>query len=239
MYQFEHDRSPLKLDRIIYILITYFIGYFFVFPFIIIFVSEKILHNYEFVMLMQLIAYFIVTVIISIFAKPIFIETNYNRFDNRNDDLAHAIKSIIQMYGWMIVLNLILNFITAQDTSLNQLDIIHMSNSFPLITFIMAVVLAPIAEEVVFRGVIFRFLRNINYPIAIVVSSLAFGFLHVAQSLFAGNYVDILYISVYAMLGYYLGHNYERSGNIFVPIGMHMTLNLISMILMMLARMAG
>jgi len=239
MYQFEHNRSPLKINRMIMIFITYFVGYFIVFPFIIVFLSEEVFNTYDYVMQMQFGSYVIVALIVFLLAKPLFIEANQNRFENRRDNFAHAVKSIVIMYGLMFVINITLNLLTKQSSSINQMDIVDMSNNYPVITFMMAVVLAPIIEEIVFRGVIFRSLRNINYPLAIIVSSLLFGLLHVIQSLFTGNYIDLLYGSVYAMLGYYLGLNYERSGNILVPIGMHVTLNFVSMLLLFLARLAG
>ena len=239
MYQFEHNKSPLKILQGLMIFITYFVGYFVFFPFIIVLLSEKVLQSYEYVIYMQFGSYLIVALIVVLLAKPLFIEANQNKFDNRRDNFAYAVKSIVTMYGLMFVINLTLNLLTKQSSSINQMDIINMSNNYPIITFVMAVLLAPIIEEIVFRGVIFRSLRNINYPIAIIISSLLFGLLHVVQSLFTGNYIDLVYGLVYAMLGYYLGLNYERSGNIIVPIGMHVTINLISMLFVFLAKLAG
>ncbi|MEA5017749.1 MAG: type II CAAX endopeptidase family protein [Erysipelotrichaceae bacterium] len=239
MYQFERNRSPLKVFNVLAVMFTYFVGYLYLLPRLIVYVSDKILHTYEYVMYMQFGCFILITFIVVLLSKSIFIEANENRYDNRQNNFSYAIRSLVVMYGWMIFLNLIINFLTQQSSSINQMDIINLSMNYPVLTFIMAVVLAPIAEEVVFRGVIFRSLRNINYPIAIFTSSLLFGFVHVASAVFSGNYADMMYVIVYAMLGYYIGSNYERSGNIYIAIGMHATLNLVSMVLMFLARLAG
>ncbi|MEA5026564.1 MAG: type II CAAX endopeptidase family protein [Erysipelotrichaceae bacterium] len=239
MYQFNQTKSPLSIKRSLLILTNYFFGYLYLYPLIMVWFSEHILHSYEYLMVLQLIVYIGVFIVTLILARPLFDESGYNGVNNRRDNFAYAVKSIFMMYGCMIVMNIILNLVTNQLGSQNQLDVISMTDSFPLITFIMAVLLAPLIEEVVFRGVIFRKLRDINYPIAQIVSSLAFGFVHVSSSFFSGNYIDSLYIFVYAMLGYFLGLNYERSGTIYISIGLHTVINLVSMIMLLLTKLAG
>lgn len=78
-------------------------------------------------------------------------------------------------------------------------------------------VISPLAEEVVFRGVIYNRLRRFYHPaIAIVVSGLFFGAFH-------GNLVQGVYGACLGMLMAYL---YERSGNFCIPILFHAVANL-------------
>lgn len=81
-------------------------------------------------------------------------------------------------------------------------------------------ILAPIAEELIFRGLIFRRLKDYVKPwIAVVISSLVFGLYH-------GNMVQFLYAS---LLGVLLAIIYQRTGTLWAAIAAHMAVNLWSM----------
>lgn len=76
---------------------------------------------------------------------------------------------------------------------------------------------SPLAEEVVFRGVIFNRLRRLYGPVlAIVASGLFFGAFH-------GNIVQGVYGGCMGILMAYL---YERSGRFVIPFFFHMLSNL-------------
>lgn len=77
--------------------------------------------------------------------------------------------------------------------------------------------ISPLAEEVVFRGVIYNRLRRLFHPvIGIIVSGVLFGAFH-------GNLVQAVYGACLGMLMAYL---YERSGNFSIPILFHAAANL-------------
>lgn len=85
-------------------------------------------------------------------------------------------------------------------------------------SLISTVILAPIAEELLFRGIIFNKLnRYFSISFAIIVSSILFGISHEAGGIFSafvfGICMAILYI---------------KSSNILVPIFAHFTNNLLS-----------
>lgn len=86
-----------------------------------------------------------------------------------------------------------------------------------LAMLVVAVIVAPINEELLFRGVIFRFLRQrLGRAIAYAVSGALFGFMH-------GNWAGFLPL---ALLGVALALAYEHSGDIRVPIVVHGLFNL-------------
>lgn len=71
---------------------------------------------------------------------------------------------------------------------------------------------SPIAEEAVFRGVIYnRMKRCFNYPVALCVSALLFGCYH-------GNAVQAVYGTI---LGILIAWCYELCGSFFVPVLFH------------------
>jgi len=89
------------------------------------------------------------------------------------------------------------------------------------ITFLTTVGMAPILEELLFRGLIYKRLRNTCKPItAAIISSLAFGITH-------GNLVQFLYAFLAGML---LAYVYEKYKNIWAPIIFHLCANTISML---------
>ncbi len=89
----------------------------------------------------------------------------------------------------------------------------------------LAVVIAPVTEEVIFRAGLFRFLRGrLPRPVALLLPAIIFGTLH-------GNLVAFLPL---VMLGVFFALAYERTGRISVPIIAHGLFNL-NTILMLLA----
>lgn len=77
-------------------------------------------------------------------------------------------------------------------------------------------ILAPIAEELVFRGLLFRRLREYaNVKGAIIISSLVFGIYH-------GNMIQFIFASI---LGIIFAWLYEKTGRLCVPIMAHMAAN--------------
>lgn len=79
-----------------------------------------------------------------------------------------------------------------------------------------AVTLAPIAEEIIFRGAIYRFLKSQTTPLlARIISGLLFALMH-------GNLMSLLPLCV---IGVLLAHVYEQHGNILVPICFHAYFN--------------
>jgi membrane protease YdiL (CAAX protease family) len=78
----------------------------------------------------------------------------------------------------------------------------------------LTTVVAPAAEEVFFRGFLFGGLRKHGLIVAAGVSGILFGGAHVASS-------PIGFIVPLAALGIILALLYEKTGSLYVPIGLH------------------
>ena len=89
---------------------------------------------------------------------------------------------------------------------------------------ILAVVIAPLTEEIVFRAFLFRFLR-IHFPrwLALTSSALIFALLH-------GNI--LAFLPLFA-LGFFFSYAYERTGRIAVTMIAHALFNLHTILLVM------
>jgi membrane protease YdiL (CAAX protease family) len=102
-----------------------------------------------------------------------------------------------------------------------------------LLMGIGAVILAPIAEELLFRGLVFRILYDRSPPAAHLVSMALFSFIHITGYL--GRYEPkllLLCFIQYLPSAYCLNFAYRHSGTIIAPILTHMLINLAALFAM-------
>ena len=93
-----------------------------------------------------------------------------------------------------------------------------------------AVILAPITEELLFRGLIFRGLYDRSPVVAYILTMILFSLIHVSG--YIGYYdVKLLFFCFlqYLPAAYCLSFAYRYSGNIVAPILMHMVTNLVAL----------
>ena len=97
----------------------------------------------------------------------------------------------------------------------------------PWLVVLSVIILAPIAEEVFFRGVVFNaWLREGGRRWAFIGSSALFAFIH----------LSVVALVPIFLLGLALAWIYQRTGNLLAPIAMHATVNGISVALALLVR---
>ena len=97
----------------------------------------------------------------------------------------------------------------------------------PVLVVVAIVIVAPIAEEVFFRGVVFNaWLREGGRRFAFIGSALLFAIIH----------VSLLSLVPIFVLGLMLAWIYDRTGTLVAPIAMHATVNGISVALALLVR---
>ena len=93
-----------------------------------------------------------------------------------------------------------------------------------VLTALMAVGLAPMVEEVLFRGVIYPTVKQVGYPrTAIWGTAFFFAAIH-------GN--PAIFVPLF-FLGALLAHLYERTGTLLVPITAHAVFNLVNFLWLM------
>jgi uncharacterized protein len=140
-----------------------------------------------------------------------------------------VIKHVFFVYISLIAINAIISQLTSQATSDNQMLIMEVFKNAPLYIVFVAVIFAPIVEEILFRGFIYRALRFYKFKyIALLVSSFLFGVLHVYESILTARYEDLWFILVYMAIGLFMSVIYEKSGDILAPIALHMVYNAIA-----------
>ena len=135
---------------------------------------------------------------------------------------------IFSKYGWGLLIYFAVMALaislTGNSTSINQQGV----DSLPLwYVFPAAVLWAPIVEEIVFRGVLRRFIKK--DIIFILVSAFVFGILHTYRE---DGIVNILVMSFpYATLGGIFAYVYTKTENITCNMFMHAFHNSIGMIM--------
>ena len=93
-----------------------------------------------------------------------------------------------------------------------------------------AVLLAPLTEETLVRGLIFGNLRRWNRPAAYGAAAAVFAAMHVLPYLGQMDALSICYnILVYGLPSLALCACYEYAGAIWAPIGLHMIINALGM----------
>ena len=88
-----------------------------------------------------------------------------------------------------------------------------------------AIILAPLVEETLFRGVIFGSLRRKHRVLAYVVSTALFCLLHVWQFVLAYGPSYLIYALQYVPASIALARCYERSGSLWAPMVAHGLIN--------------
>ena len=107
----------------------------------------------------------------------------------------------------------------------NQIDIVKGDSAFPLPVMLLILgfavsIAAPLAEELFFRGLVYRALSEIWSPfLAIFVSGLLFGAFH----------LNLGVLIPFTILGMLLAWGFRASGSIWVPIITHFTINSVTL----------
>lgn len=128
-----------------------------------------------------------------------------------------------------IVVNLLLPLDAGEAT--NQTLVTSLVSTNVLIMSFQAVVIAPIVEELLFRGLIFNSIRQKSIVWAHVISAFLFGLLHVYSYILAGDMSEWIKLIPYMTVGLALSYAYEKRKNIMAPILLHGVKNLIAVIL--------
>lgn len=135
-----------------------------------------------------------------------------------------AVVAIGQLCDMLIFLFLGLQ--QYEQVAVRFLKITLVSPAMLIMALVTIVLVAPIIEEFIFRGVLQTWLkRHVGTKAAIMLTALCFALFHFAPSQSAGNFS--LAISLF-VLACYLGFLYEKQGSLTASIGLHMTFNAVS-----------
>lgn len=142
-------------------------------------------------------------------------------------NLGKNLLKVLKNYGlgmlFMIGANSMLQYFDlSQNVNQEVVEVFVVTS--PVLMSISTVILAPILEEVVFRGGLFKGLETkTSTRVALVVSSIAFGAIHVLSSM--TSLIDILHILPYSLLGFFMAKSYKDTDSIWGGILYHVIQN--------------
>ena len=151
-------------------------------------------------------------------------------------DFIHNIKSYFSKYFkyWILMLllmlssNILISFFTTSDVATNQEIIESTLKKAPVYILISTIIVAPLLEELIFRFCI-KYIVSKPKILYILISGIFFGSMHVIFSM--QNITDLLFIIPYSIPGIIFAYLYNKTNNIFIPIGIHFMHNSVLMIL--------
>ena len=114
----------------------------------------------------------------------------------------------------------------------NHFNYIEQYALAPAATVVILVVLMPIAEEVLFRGLLFSTVRRYSRPLAWVLSTLVYALYCVWQFIFSYGTVDFRYLLLfvqYVPMSLALTWSYDNGGSVWTPIALHAAINAFSL----------
>lgn len=131
---------------------------------------------------------------------------------------------------FMMVSNIIIAFILGVGQAENEKAVQEMISSLPWLMLIVAGIIAPIIEEIIFRKC-FKNAFN-NKWLFIITSGIVFGALHVVTSF--NSPIELLYIIPYSSLGISFAYMYSKTDTIYTSVTAHMLHNTILTLLSIL-----
>jgi len=144
-------------------------------------------------------------------------------------------KTALNKYIWLPALvwalAIVAQFFLPNDPSVSQKMLEELTHNQPLFTFFMAVIFAPLTEELTFRGMLARFVfpqqDNVKKTaLFLLVSTVLFALAH-----FSTSPQQFL---VYSALGLSMGLAYINKGGLAYSMGLHALNNLISFVMIMM-----
>ncbi len=175
---------------------------------------------------------YVMTMLMPIVFYYFFITKNEGkklRFDFSTKPLRVYLLIFPMMFGMIMIADYTTQLIPTTGTLLGPIYKIYETEFAklllnPISLFLMTVILAPILEEILFRGIIMKgMINNRVKPItAIIISAFIFGAVHFNPWQFAGAF----------LLGLVLGLVYYKTKSLLMPILLHAFNNLLSALMM-------
>jgi len=143
------------------------------------------------------------------------------------------ILGFVLYYAGNYVFSLIVGWLNIPVTNYNDNAIYTLIAQSKATMIVCAVILGPLVEETLVRGLLFGVLRCKSRVLAYAASILFFALLHVWQYIPSMQFVGIVMAALqYVPAGIALGWTYEKSNTIWAPIALHMVINALNFGLM-------
>ena len=139
---------------------------------------------------------------------------------------AYVVKMYLFSLLSLLILTVSIKLTVNVENSTNQVSLMEQFKEMPLLIAFLSIIYAPFVEEIIFRGIIRKFIKN--KWIFIIISGLLFGVAHVIDDFQSVG--ELLYIFVYGSLGCFLAAIYHKTNNIFTNMYFHFIQNTLAVI---------
>lgn len=227
--------NPVSRWRLLAALLNYFVGYSYVYPWLMEWLTWQIWHISGIVDILMWIT-LIGTLISTVWLLWPYFSESWNAFKALGWRLIPYLAGYeVLMIATMVVTSNLIYILTEQVQSANQVGIEITAQSLPALTIFASCIFAPFVEEALFRGILYRSLRSKTGVLAAtVVSGTMFGLLHVYYSLLNGMWSDGIFILTYGAMGMVFCLLYEKTQSIWPCVCLHLLHNSISMALLLI-----
>ncbi len=156
--------------------------------------------------------------------------------DHMHKSLKNGLKSLKTVLFVVILIfacNILFSFVANLmhlSTSENEIQLMQLYRTAPLYFLCKACIIGPFIEEMIFR---YSVHSCFPYPYRIWISSLSFGMMHLISTVLTGNFINLIYIVLYAGTGFILSFAYEQNQNICTVILSHAMYNLFAAYMVM------
>ena len=178
----------------------------------------------------NLIYYGIGFVVLFIFMHHYIKSSFYDLCENKMNTLRAVGYGYLLYYALSYGVTIIILLITGETSNPNNDAVIEEFLANKNIMMAVAAIIAPIVEEILFRGAIFGTIRKNNRVAAYIVSVALFAFYHL-WSYFVYDYNPGLFLDLlqYIPGGIVLAWAYEKGRNLWAPILLHMIINFVAL----------
>lgn len=179
--------------------------------------------------ILYILVYLSLAITFIIYNKKDMINDLKNFKENYKDILKTTFNYWLKGLFIMIISTLIINIIRIPVNTTNQESNIEMLQTMPIAEILIAVLFAPITEELVFRKSLKNFTTNKH--IYAFTSGLIFAGIHLITSITSiKDLIMLIHIIPYSAVGIAFGYAYKKTNNIYGTIIIHSMHNAIALL---------
>lgn len=179
--------------------------------------------------LLYILVYLSLTIVFILYYKKDMINNLKDFKKNYKEILKVTFNYWLKGVFIMITSSIIISYLSIPSNTTNQESNITMLKTIPIAEVLMAVVFAPIIEELVFRRSLKDFTKNKH--LYAFTSGLIFASIHLISSINSINeLVMLVHLIPYSAVGIAFGYAYKKTDNIYGTIILHSIHNAISLL---------
>lgn len=223
------EKTPLALWRVLGILVNYFVGFIYLYPKLGSMITFAVDPSATSMLPVVSFGIYMVMIVISVALAWPLLKESVDECVKKKKFWENIALLVVAGYLISLAASSIVMIITGAVDSNNEQLIQEQMRSFPVLMIFTAVIYAPIVEEIVFRGAIYRTLEpKFGFWISGLIAGLSFGMIHVIDSLLTGNFADVLYLLQYGGIGILFCYAYRVNRSIYSSMVLHFINNLVA-----------